>query len=256
MKRSATATLHRTGRRALTWRPKVAGVEPVDIRSLISPLRYDVVVRADFFRFLEESLNSGIRRPEDLASAARSQPYFVWFQRVAMERFRPWVLSDEALLHQQFTERVQSSMNLWSSFRQNGFDLRHPVTLRSASGARTADSGAVVERPLHVGDGGHRLALLLASGEKELGPGMYRVDPRPLKGLIDNTALLLPTIPMAVNEYVRFIADGYAGADADSSFETSGVEGLIDHVRQHRPGLLVELELLLKVHRVRPDSSA
>jgi hypothetical protein len=256
MKRSASATLHRTGRRALTWRPKVAGVEPVNIRGLISPLRYDVVVRADFFRFLEECLTSGIHRPEDMASAARSHPYFVWFDRVAMERFRPWVLADEDMLHQQFAERVHSSMNLWASFRQNGFDLRHPVTLRSASGARTADSGAVVDRRLHVGDGGHRLALLLASGAEALGPGMYRVDPRPLKGLIDNTAVLLPAIPLTINEYVRFIADGYVGAEADASVETSSVEGLLDHVRQHRPGMLGELERLLDVHRVLSAPSA
>jgi hypothetical protein len=250
MKRSARATLHRTGRRALTWRPKVAGAEPVNIKSLISPLRYDVVVRADFFGFLDDCLSEGAHRPEDVASAAGAHAYFVWFERVAMERFRPWVLADQGLLHQQFTERVASSMSLWSSFRQNGFDLRHPVTLRSASGAKAADSGAVVDRRLHVGDGGHRLALLLASGAEELKPGMYRVDPRPLGELIDNTAVLLPAIPLSVDEYVRFIANGYAGPDAPASVESSGVEGLLDHVRQHRPDLLGELERLLEVHRV------
>jgi hypothetical protein len=256
MKRSAKATLHRTGRRALTWRPKVAGVEPVNIHSLISPLRYDVVVRADFFGFLDAHLSEGVQRPEDLASAARAHPYFVWFKRVAMERFRPWVLADEELLQQQFTERVRSSMNLWSSFRQNGFDLRHPITLRSASGARAADSGAVVDRRLHVGDGGHRLAMLLASGVVDLGPGTYRVDPRPLSELIDNTALLMRAIPLPSNDYVQFIARGYVSPDAYESVDLAGVEGLLDHVGQHRPAMLGELERLLEVHRLLSAPSA
>lgn len=256
MKRSARATLHRTGRRALTWRPKLAGLEPLDIRGLISPLRYDVVVRADFFCLIEDLTSRGVLRPEEVASLARAHPYFVWFQRVAMARFRPWVLADEDLLSQQFTERVRRSMNLWSSFRLNGFDLRHPVTLRSAPEARSADSGAVVDRPLHVGDGGHRLALLLASGTEELGRGMYRVDPRPLVELIDNTAVLLPAIPLGVDEYVRFIFHGYAGPEAHPSLELSGVEGLLDHVRQHRPVMLGELERVLQIHRMIPAPSA
>ena len=250
MKRSARATLHRTGRRALTWRPKLAGAEPVNIRSLISPLRYDVLVRADFFRFLDARLAEGVQHPDEVAILARTHPYFVWFERVAMARFRPWVLADEALLQQQFTERVASSMSLWSSFRRNGFDLSHPVTLRSASGAKTADSGAVVNRRLHVGDGGHRLALLLANGGQDLEPGMYRVDPRPIGELIDNTAVLLPAIPLSLEDYVRFITPGYAGPEALPSVESSGLEGLLDHVRQHRPDLLDELERLLEVHRV------
>ena len=255
MKRSARATLHRTGRRVLTWRPKVAGVEPVNIKSLISPLRYDVVVRADFFRFLEARLSEGAQRPEEVASAARAHPYFVWFQRVAMARFRPWVLADEDLLHQQFTERVGTSMNLWSSFRQKGFDLQHPVTLRSAPGAKAADSGAVVDRRLHVGDGGHRLALLLASGAEDLEPEMYRVDPRPLGELIDNTAVLLRAIPLTVNDYVSFIAHGYASPDACASLDLSCMDGLLDHVRRHEPGMLGELERLLEVHRVQSASA-
>jgi len=256
MKRSARATLHRTARRALTWRPKVTGVEPVNIRNLISPLRYDVVVRADFFGFLEDRLSEGAQRPDDLASAARAHPYFVWFERVAMVRFRPWVLADEDMLHQQFTERVRRSIDLWTSFRQNGFDIRHPVTLRSASGATAADSGAVVDRRLHVGDGGHRLALLLASGVEDLGPGTYRVDPRPLSELIDNTAVLLPAIPLSVNDYVRFLAHGYARPDAHGSPDMPGLEGLLDDVRQHRPGQLGELERLLDVHRMLSAPSA
>ena len=256
MKRSAKAALHLTLRRSLHRRPKVAGVGSVNLISLSRPLRYDVVVRGDFFSCLGDLASRSGQRPDEVASAAREHPYFVWFEKVAMQRFRPWVLADEDLLRRQFTERVRSSMNLWSSFREHGFDIRHPVTLRSAPGPMAADSGAVVDRRLHVGDGGHRLALLLADGAEQLGPDMYRIDPRPLDGLIDNTAVLLPAIPLTVADYVRFIAHGYASPGTDTSFNKSDIEGLLEHVQQERPGMLGELERLLAAHRMRNTPSA
>ncbi|MGV8908968.1 MAG: hypothetical protein ACOH1Y_08280 [Propionicimonas sp.] len=228
----------------------------MNIRALISPLRYDVVVRADFFIFLKARLSEGARRAEDFGEAALDQPYFVWFRQVAMARFRPWVLEDEDLLHQQFTERVQASIDLWVSFGQNGFDLAHPVTLRAGSGPMPTDSGAVIDRRLHVGDGGHRLALLLANGVEELGPGMYRVDPRPMAQLIDNTAVLLPAIPVSVGDYVRFLAHGFASRGGQGSPDNLTLETLIEDVRQNRSGQLGELERLLNVHRMLSKPSA
>ena len=256
MKRSAKATLHRTGRRALTWRPKVAGVESVNIRSLISPLRYDVVVRADFFSFLGDLASRGVQRPDEVASAAREHPYFVWFEKVAMQRFRPWVLADEDLLRRQFTERVRSSMNLWSSFREHGFDIRHPVTLRSAPGPMAADSGAVVDRRLHVGDGGHRLALLLADGAEQLGPDMYRIDPRPLDGLIDNTAVLLPGREGTARRPGVPRRPGSSPPGTETSSHASDIAGLLEHGRQGGPGMRGALGRLLAAHRRRNTPSA
>lgn len=212
MKRSASATARRTLRRASTWRPKARGTEDVDIAALISPLRYDVMVRAGFFAFLADGGASLRRDPDALVEAARDLPYAAWFRSVAMTRFRPWVLQDAALLDAQFRERVLSALALWESFRAKGFDPAHPVTLRAASGPLPTDTGLSIDRRLHVGDGGHRLALLLSAG-LPLAAGQYRVDRRPQRLLIDNTAVLMPQLGLPRAEYVRFLARGYGAED-------------------------------------------
>jgi hypothetical protein len=72
---------------------------------------------------------------------------------------------------------------------------------------QTTDTGAQVSRTVHVGDGGHRLALLLQSGS-DLMPHMYRLDPRPMP-LIDNTAVLLGPLGIGDADYCAFVGAGY-----------------------------------------------
>ncbi|HET8600732.1 MAG TPA: hypothetical protein VFL99_10430 [Segeticoccus sp.] len=216
MKRSPTATARRTVRRALTWRPKQDGVSDVSIRRLISPLRYDVVVRAQFFDLLESRYGTSRWDVDGIAREATSHPYHVWFTDVAMARFRPWVLTDGDLLASQFAERVRRSMALWTSYRQRGFDTRQPVTLRVTQVDTLTDTGVELPARLHVGDGGHRLAVLLASGRDLLEPAMYRVDPRPFTRLIDNTAILLPSLQLTQEQYARFVAPAFMDRSAAS----------------------------------------
>lgn len=238
MKRSARATVIRSARRALTWQPKRRGRRAIDIEELISPLRYDVLVRARFFRFL--SARPEGESAEAVVAAAWDEPYAVWFRDVAMARFRPWVLKDEAVLQECFTERVLASRNLLASFNSKGFDFSCPVTLRLTRGPQTTDTGAVLTRSVHVGDGGHRLALLLHSGSQLL-PGMYRLDPRPV-ALIDNTAVLLGRLGISEAEYLEFLGKGYA-ASADD------VTGLLRAVDAADPVRGAELASVVAAHQ-------
>jgi hypothetical protein len=208
VKRSGKATAARTVRRAVTWRPKRRGDRAIRVAELISPLRYDVLVRAQFFEFLAG--RPAGESADELVEAARDEPYAVWFREVAMARFRPWVLTDAGAFQSNFSERVLASRDLLTSFTAKGFDSRTPVTLRVGSGVQVADSGARVSRTIHVGDGGHRLALLLQSG-LDLEPDMYRLDPRPMP-LIDNTARLIGPLGLGDEEYCRFLAAGYTQA--------------------------------------------
>ncbi|CCH79114.1 hypothetical protein BN12_4000006 [Nostocoides japonicum T1-X7] len=238
MKRSAAATLRRTLRRGVTWRRKWDGNEEICIERLISPLRYDVAVRAQFFAFLNacEDLSDA-----DVTEAARSQPYRVWFERVAMPRFRPWTLADSNLLESQFDERVLRSRSMARSFRDKGFDSRTPVMLRYHRGDVVTDSGVHVSAHLHVGDGGHRLALLMGSGQP-LQPAQFRVDPRPTSFVIDNTAILAEALDLSEAEYTRFVSAGYA----DEQFER--LSDLLDHVSIVDPARVDELTCLLHAH--------
>lgn len=237
MKRSVKATVVRSVRRVVTWQPKRQGHTPLDIEELISPLRYDVLVRADFFRFLR-SRPTG-ESDESLLGAAWDEPYAVWFREVAMARFRPWVLKDPKLLSENFAERVLASRALLASFQSRGFDRSSPVILRVTSGERQTDTGAVVTRTVHVGDGGHRLALLMQA-DSPLLPDMYRLDPRPTP-LIDNTAVLLGPLHLSEEAYASFIAKGY------------GVRGCSDLTTLQRrlagdPARAAELASVLNAH--------
>lgn len=238
MKRSPMGTMRRTVRRTMTWRPKQDGDQQLDIERLISPLRYDVLVRAQFLQFV--SARPADEDPEVLVRAALDHPYRVWFEKVAMARFRPWVLADPALLRSQYAERVTTARELWWSFQGRGFDSRYPVTLRTTTGPRTSDSGATITRRIHVGDGGHRLAMLLAGGHR-LEPPMYRLDPRPMP-VIDNTATLAPALGLSAEDYLRFVSRGYAQR------EFTDLQALREHVAEHAADQLPELDSVLRAH--------
>lgn len=238
MKRSVAATVHRAARRGLTWRPKQLGAEPIDIQRLISPLRYDVEVRAQFYGFLEQHDHLSRRA---LVEAACHEPYRVWFEKVALPRFRPWTTTKPADLEQGFDERVLRSRQMLRSFRSGGFDPRRPVTLRWVRGVARTDSGIVVSSRLHVGDGGHRLALLLRSGGT-LHPGQFRVDPRRQPAVLDNTAILARELDLPEAVYTRFVGRAFT----DEGFDT--VAGLQSHLASTDPTRVVELQRVLHAH--------
>jgi hypothetical protein len=242
VKRSARATATRTVRRALTWQPKRRGAQALPVAELISPLRYDVLVRAQFFEFLTH--RPAGETADRLVAAAWEEPYAVWFREVAMARFRPWVLKDPVALRSNYAERVLSSRDLLKSFHSNGFIASTPVTLRLTSGVRTTDTGARVSRTIHVGDGGHRLALLLQSGS-DLLPHMYRLDPRPMP-LIDNTAVLLGPLGIGDADYCSFVGAGYG------RHGFSDVQSLLAAVAEEDAVAGAELGSVLEAHARSP----
>lgn len=238
MKRSAAATMRRTVRRGLTWRAKREGDTVVDIAELVSPLRYDVVIRAEFFTWLAG--DAAGRGDAEVAEGALDLPYFYWFEHVAMARFRPWVLKDRDLLRSQFTERVVSGRRLAESIAENGFDRRSPITLRATRGVSVADSGARLSKTRHVGDGGHRTALLLSTG-RDLEPWMYVVDPRPMP-VLDNTRILNAGLGLGEREYTRFLSREFAPTAMD---DLASLRAYVDATTPHR---LPELHSVLAAH--------
>lgn len=242
MRRSLPATAARTIRRAVTWRPKSPGREVIDIDWLISPLRYDVHIRAAMFQSIatrpaEEPL-------EDFLTRSETHPYVVWFRHIEAARFRPWLLKDEVALIADYRERVRKAVDTFASFSTTGYDTRFPVTLRSTRGEQTTDTALPFGRSLHVGDGGHRLALLLRTGSA-LEPAMYRVDPRP-RPVLDNTSILLRHLPLSEADYVAFVAPGYLSGAGATGLDT--VDALEKAVAEQAPTRINELRRIVEAH--------
>ncbi len=217
------------------------GSEPVMLAELVSPLRYDVLVRARFLELLGERLD---RVEGDLEGAVRvglTHPYHVWFTTIALPRYRPREAASERLRSAAFRERVRRSAALLDSFRRHGFDPRHPVSLYTAVPGAATDSGKVVQRRLYPMDGCHRLALLLVAGHVTLEPAWYRVRAEPLAAPIDNTNALLRALRIDHVEYYRFLSTGYAGD------ELADRAALLHEVATRRPDRLAELERVLEI---------
>ncbi len=239
MRRSWPNTARRTVRRALTWRPKQPGDATLDIADLIRPFRYDVVVRAELFDVID------VQRPashevDDFALELLDHPYAVWYREVELRRFFPWILRDEDLVRRTYVRRVGQAISTFDSVEERGFDTGHPVTLRRVSLPRRSDSGVPVTHVTHVGDGGHRLALLMRAG-LALAPGMYRVDPRPTS-VIDNTAVLTPALGLSEERWVDFVAPYFVRAPAGTLDDLQRV------VTQECPHREAELTALAAAH--------
>lgn len=239
MQRSWPSTVRRTVRRATTWRPKHDGDATLDVSDLIRPYRYDVLVRVALFDEIERHRPTAEQLPE-FAVALREHPYAVWFREVELRRFYPWVLRDEAQARERFVRRVGRAVSTFDSVRHHGFDADRPLTLRRVRLPARTDSGLPVAHMLHVGDGGHRLALLLRSGVA-LAPSMYRVDPRPHQ-VIDNTALLAPALDLTEEDWARFVGPHFVRTPVSTA------DDLLQAVATECPMRMQEVQQLARAH--------
>jgi hypothetical protein len=230
-------------RRRLERHSYLPGDEPVALDELLSPLRYDILVRAEHFRFLDEHLELLERDLDAYLHLARRHSYFAWYMDVALPRYRSREHADERRRLEAFRQRVLGAAELWRSFKAVGFDPRHPVTLRIAAPGATTPTGKVVRRRFHAGDGCHRLALLVAAGESTLPPAWYRVRSDPMPSLFDNTSVLIGSLGLDREAYYAFLARGYGYLDGAAS----GREAIVRHVETHAPDRLPELRQVLAV---------
>jgi len=240
----ARSLTQRVVRKLSGLRPMPYGRETIDIKALISPLRYDVVVRAQFLADLRAS-----SEPEGvLPDFAMEHPYFTWFTYVESARFFPELLKQPDLLRARYQSRVTRAQATLRSFDAGGYDRRFPVTVSRTPRGAMSDSGVQTSKTLHIRDGCHRLALLLIDGQ-QLEPSMYRVggprDPVP-----DNTALLLPHLNLDERDYARFLSPGYVPHECASLTELRSL------VATKSPERLAELDAVVHAHEQARRSSA
>lgn len=212
------------------------GTEPLVIDELISPLRYDVLVRSQFFEFLAANRAMFDRDQPAFVDAVRATDYYRWYTRVAVHVIGIAEQSGEQI-DEAFAKRVRRSAALADSVAARGFIPKPPLTVRVSDGQVTPSGKRLGPRHYPL-DGCHRLALLRQLGRRVLEPGEYRVTSGSTP-LLDNTARLIPALGLDERRYLAFISSGYVGGLVRNRDELLGA------VRAQRPDRLGELESIL-----------
>lgn len=219
------------------WAPGHASAgQTFAIHELVSPLRLDVWVRAEFFTFIRAHRELIERDWDRFIWLARQQPYHVWFHEIALEA-RP---GDRHQVDQYFQDRVRRSIVLLNSWEEHGFRRGSYIQMWRTKHPRPTASGKLVTREFYLGDGCHRLALLLLDGVTELTGDHVRIGSRRRFAPRDNTSLLLARLPMAEADYLAFISRGYG-----MSSPATDRGQLMDAAR--RRALATELSTVLQV---------
>jgi hypothetical protein len=257
MRRAITAYMERSSkgfRRRIPGLVRLAyqpGREPIPIDQLISPLRYDILVRKRYFELLREQRELADEDFEAFMDLSRQHPYFTWFTRVVVPGGNhPDMVGDDARLNAAFERRVRRSIELHDAFESAGYDRRRPIILRTGGEIAPTSTGKRLARRTYAGDGCHRLAWLRMAGVEVLEPRMYRLHVAPVFTPRDDTAALIRAMGISRRDYFSFLSLSYADRELPSE------EALIGHVRSADADRLPELEQVIAIDAPRLSDAA
>jgi hypothetical protein len=221
-------------RRGNPWRYRNPD-EEVEIGPLVSPLRFDVLLRGEFFQLYAERRELYRSDFEGFARLAREHRYFVWFERVMCPAWQPHVLVDEDRLAAAWAKRLRASAALYDSFERGGFDERCPITLYEGRTVLPTPSGKRIARTVYAGDGNHRLALVMATGASVLPPSQYRIKRFRRLMPSDTTPRLVAARDVDAQRYADFLRMGYPSVEiavVEGNVVVAGTGPQADEVRQ------------------------
>lgn len=188
---------------------EVAADQPVRIDDLVSPLRYDALIRQRYLSMLTDApeLLEGDRR--HLVELSRSHEYFTWFSAVVVPQFMPRLVGRDDEISAAFERRIRTTVDLLRSVEHHGLDPARPIVLRTGRQIAPTATGKRLARRIYLRDGCHRIALLRARGATVLEPGSYRLDCQRRFVPLDNTAPLLQAGLLDSRAYWEFMALSY-----------------------------------------------
>ncbi|HEY8092983.1 MAG TPA: flippase [Acidimicrobiales bacterium] len=231
----APARLARRFRRRnqLDQRP---GTVDIILDELVSPLRYDVVVRQELFAFLDANVDL-LEEFGDLVMEAKAEPYYVWYRDIVIGQ-RTKLLKGRTL-DEGFADQVERVLAIRARFNPASESWGDLLLRELPQGTRT-NTGKVVGPRFVPVDGCHRIALLRHHGRKILPAGTYRLvgDKQSAR---DNTAVLISKLHLTEEQYLDYLAMGF-GVDAPGSFAE-----LVGGVAGRRPERSAELESVISV---------
>ncbi|HEX6787356.1 MAG TPA: flippase [Acidimicrobiales bacterium] len=212
------------------------GTIDVILDELVSPLRYDVIVRQQFFAFLDANVDL-LEEFRDLVIEARHEPYYIWFRDIVVGD-RTKLLKGRSL-DEAFADQVERVLAVRARFNPADESWGELLLRELPAGTETTTGKTVGPRFVPV-DGCHRIALLRHHGRKILPAGTYRlVGDR--QSARDNTAILVPKLRLTEAEYLDYLAMGF-DEDTPDSFAA-----LVAAVAAHHPERSAELESVISI---------
>jgi len=231
--------------------------EGVNISSLICPLRYDVIVRRDFFSLYSDQKDLYSHDFNAFVKLVRNSSYYTWYMSSDTIRSRPYLLDDPDSLWAIFVNKIRKAVKLYEDMQANGFDERYPIILKTAEqllpptgDRREPATGKSISDRVFMADGCHRLAVLMKMGFTELPASYFRVKCFREFSPFDSTSLLAGSLPMTSSEYFSFLSSRYC---QPHTFEDG--DSFFSYIRQHKPELLIELHTIVEVDGFDPHSS-
>lgn len=212
---------------------------PLPIYPLVSPLRYDILIRLDYLRFFAENCDLFSGDFYRYVELTKEHPYYRWFSQVS-KRGRRLERADPTLRDAAYAQLLQRIALLFHSFQERGFDPKTPIPVVTGDFIRSTTTGKMLRQRYFACNGSHRLALLLFFGQDILLPGMYVVKRFRAYTPLDNTLPLLRALRVTEAQYFSFLSIRYAQG---RTFSTR--EALFSWVRENDPKNHDELQSLV-----------
>ncbi len=213
---------------------QTTGAEDIILDELVSPVRYDVVIRQEFFAFLDANIDL-LEEFGDLVLEARREPYFIWYRDV-MIGDRPKLLKGQTV-EEAFADQVERVLAIRARFNPADEGWGNLLLRRVPAGTKT-NTGKVIGPRFVPVDGCHRIALLRHHGRKILPAGTYQLvaDKQAVR---DNTGILIPKLRLTEQDYLAYLAVGF---DVDSP---RSLDELVADVTEAHPERESELQSVL-----------
>lgn len=197
------------------WLPAEEGPSSLAIRPLVYPLRYDILVRKQFFEFYRRERQAYRADPGGFVRAAQDHEYHRWFTSVLIERFEQGARGDRAKSDALFARWVHKAAALFDSIADTGFDRRFPITPFTGRKIESVPDGVEEGQRYFMGDGCHRLACLMVLGYDELPREYTRIMCFSTLQPLDNTSLLAPSMEIRWPEDWSAAAEHRGSSNAD-----------------------------------------
>jgi hypothetical protein len=221
----------------------------IDVASLVCPLRYDVVVRRDFYAFYAARRELFIADFAAFLDLARQSTYHTWFVDSEIIRCLPHLRGDAEAIEAEFARRVRRAVTLYESVAERGFIHKTPIILKTAeqllpptTDRRGPPTGKLVSARYFLADGCHRLAILMMQGYTLLPAGFFHVKCFRKFSPFDSTSLLAPSLRLDPAAYFTFLSSYYC-----SSRVLTDEASFLAYIEAHAPDLLEEVRSIIRV---------